>query len=487
MALAPLLWMYLRSVWGEEGFSLASYEALFSNTIVWNSFGNSLFLAFWVALATSVVGTILGFLFVKSDILFVKVSMVLLLTPLLVPPYIVAFAWYAVLGHHPLLFGFWGTFWVLFSVYLPIPMLMSMLFLRQIHPHLEEMASLYTDFWGIVKGVLFPLILPVFVFSFLLVFMLSFGEFSVANFLRYPVFSTVSFTEFSAFYDFDGATAATLPLVGLALVVMWILKKSSTTFSFKSAGRVKQYDLGVYLLPLTLLVVFLVGFIMIVPFGALIARVGRWESFVLAWDKAIVPLSHTLLYATLGASVLLFFGFLMALMLEKKRFLWLDGVLLFLFLVPFSVIAIGLIQLYNTPYTNFIYASPLILLFAYLAKYLFVSTKIVQAKLSQIPPSLREAAVLSGAGWFDMIRYILIGLSLESLALAWLVGFLFVLRESTMTMLLYPAGWESLSVSIFTLMANGNPEVIAGLCVIMIGMTLLPLAWVWWLWERSPS
>jgi iron(III) transport system permease protein len=46
-------------------------------------------------------------------------------------------------------------------------------------------------------------------------------------------------------------------------------------------------------------------------------------------------------------------------------------------------------------------------------------------------------------------------------------------------MLVYPAGRETLPVRIFTLMANGSPELIAALCIIMIAATLLPIGILW--------
>jgi iron(III) transport system permease protein len=48
-------------------------------------------------------------------------------------------------------------------------------------------------------------------------------------------------------------------------------------------------------------------------------------------------------------------------------------------------------------------------------------------------------------------------------------------------MLVYPAGHETLPVRIFTLMANGSPQLIAALCMIMITATLLPAGILWML------
>jgi iron(III) transport system permease protein len=58
---------------------------------------------------------------------------------------------------------------------------------------------------------------------------------------------------------------------------------------------------------------------------------------------------------------------------------------------------------------------------------------------------------------------------------AWLVAYIFCLRDLGITMMVYPPGHDTLPVRIFTLMANGAPSLIAALCVILIAATVLPL------------
>jgi len=62
-----------------------------------------------------------------------------------------------------------------------------------------------------------------------------------------------------------------------------------------------------------------------------------------------------------------------------------------------------------------------------------------------------------------------------------MIGLIFSLRETTITMLVYPPGYETLPVYTMTQMANGDPKLIAALCLFMIAMVLLPLgiAGVW--------
>ena len=46
-----------------------------------------------------------------------------------------------------------------------------------------------------------------------------------------------------------------------------------------------------------------------------------------------------------------------------------------------------------------------------------------------------------------------------------LIAYIFCLRGTGITMLVYPPGCDTLPVRIFTLMANGAPDLIAAACV----------------------
>jgi iron(III) transport system permease protein len=66
-------------------------------------------------------------------------------------------------------------------------------------------------------------------------------------------------------------------------------------------------------------------------------------------------------------------------------------------------------------------------------------------------------------------------LTKRALASGWLIAYIFCLRDTGITMLVYPPGYDTLPVRIFTLMANGAPPLIAVACVLMIAATVLPL------------
>jgi iron(III) transport system permease protein len=148
-----------------------------------------------------------------------------------------------------------------------------------------------------------------------------------------------------------------------------------------------------------------------------------------------------------------------------------------------TVIGIGLISLWNRPITNAIYASPAIIILGYLAQYAVLPTRMTAAILQRIPPSLEQAAQLCGASWFMTLQHIVAPLAKRGLIGAWIIGYIFCLRDLGITLVVYPPGFDTLPVRILTLMANAAPSLISALCIILIAVTLLPL-FLWVLWQN---
>jgi len=498
IGLLPLLSMLGSSLFVDGHFTLSSYREVLRSSQQWTLMGHSLLLSTLVTLSTIAVGVPLGLLFEKTDLPFRRLMTLLFTIPLLIPPYIFAVSWSDLLTSGSfaglflgeswimkadgLLFGLPGCTFVLFSIYLPIPMLLTIASLRSLNPRLEEAARLVTDWRGVLTGVTLPLISPTVALSAILVFLLTLAEFTVANYLRYDVYAAETFIQFSAFYDFGAATAAALPLLGMTLLLLWVEAHFLRDKTYRLRPNVEESErspitLGKWRIRLFVPVALTALLIVIIPILTLLIESAGMANYVEAVDRAGGSLLRSLLYALIGATLLTLIGFLIGYLIEKrvlKLWRWVDSVTIFLFALPGTLLGIGLISLWNTPWTNFIYTTPLIIILGYLAKYSALSSRITITQLAQISPSMEEAAQMAGAGWFRRMALIVVPLSRYGLITAWLVSYIFVLRDTGITMLVYPPGYETLPVRIFTLMANGSSQLVAALCILMIAITILP-------------
>jgi len=506
----PVFSMLIKSVFVDGRFSLAPYGGLLTSAHQWTLMGHSLALSALVTVLTVAFGVPLGMLLGKTDLPWRKFLTVLFVIPLVIPPYIIAVSWFDLLGNEgllvhvlgaatvrtttDLLFGLPGCVFVLFSIFLPIPMLLTMIFLRTIDPRLEEAGRLVSNWRGVLGGITIPLILPGVLLSAMLVFLLSFGEFSVPNFLRYDVFPVESFTQFSAFYNFKAATAAAVPLAAVTLILLLVeaVFLRERTYQIRPAPQIDHFlriALGARRKWL-LAVVAAGGFVMvIVPIVVLVIQSAGLDAYAEALNRAGDSLLRSLVYGVIGATLLTILGFFTGYLIQTKGLRYwraVDSLSIFLFALPGTVIGIGLISLWNTPWTNFVYSTPMIIILGYLAKYTALTSRISVTQLAQIPPSMTEAAQVAGAGWFRRMGFIVAPLARRGLLAGWLVGYIFSLRDTGITMLVYPAGHETLPVRIFTLMANGSPQLIAALCLVMIAATLLPVGILWTILNLMP-
>jgi iron(III) transport system permease protein len=152
-----------------------------------------------------------------------------------------------------------------------------------------------------------------------------------------------------------------------------------------------------------------------------------------------------------------------------------DSLTVVLFAVPSTVLGIGLVILWNRPATSFIYTTPVILLIGFLAQYSVVTSRASVSALSRIPSSMEDAAQICGAGWIRRIATIIVPMARRGLIAGWLIAYIFCVRDLGISMIAYPPGWDSLPVRTFTLMANGAPELIAALCVLMAAVAFAPV------------
>jgi len=322
----------------------------------------------------------------------------------------------------------------------------------------------------------------------LLIFLLSLGEFGVPLFLRTNVFPVETFTQFSAYYDFGAAAAAAVPLALIALVAifaegLFVEKKTVHVRIGSGHGsgiRMELGESGKWVSAVMWIFAFTTVFMPLLALLGESAAIQAWRTAIAqGWDSIL----RSLVFAAIAASLLTLLGFLTGYLIHVQglgSWRFLDTLTILLFALPSTVIGIGMIGVWNRPFTNFVYASPIILILGYVIQYWVLPSRITLAALSRIPPSMEEAAQVMGVSWTKRITGIVVPLLRRDLGVAWLVAYIFSLRDTGISMLVYPPGMDPLTVRIFTLMANGEPAMIAALCVLLVIVSLVPFGTIQW-------
>ncbi len=498
LGLSPLVDIFAQSLFVDGRLSFDLFTNLFASAQTRHLLITSVSLAGLVTFLSLLVGLPLGVILGKSDVPGRPFLTMLFTIPLLIPPYVEAVAWFHLLGRQGLLsrwlaggdwksgsdflFSLGGCIWILFVCYMPILVLLTIAFVRSVNPRLEEAALLAAKWPRILSRITLPLILPGIILGLLLIFLLSLGEFGVPLFLRINVFPVETFTQFSAYYDFGAAAATAVPLALIVLIAIFaeglFLERKTVHVRIGSQegsgvrtglGRFEKFEAAV---------IWSFAFIIvIIPFLALLTESAGLHAWRTAMNQGWDSILRSVVFAAIAASLLTFLGFLTGYMIHVqglRSWRFLDVLTILLSALPSTVIGIGMIGVWNRPFTNFVYATPIILILGYIIQYWVLPSRITLAALSRIPNSMEEAAQVIGVSWPKRMSGIIAPLVRRDLAVAWLVAYIFCIRDTGISMLVYPPGTDPLTVRIFTLMANGEPAMIAALCVSLVVISLVP-------------
>ncbi|NOX46154.1 MAG: iron ABC transporter permease [Chlorobi bacterium] len=478
--LLPLVSLVFSSLFVEGEFTLANFSGVFQRSILL-SILNSVIISTLVSLISVVVGCCFAFLFTKTDLPFKKTLFFLLLLPLLLPPYIVTVAWTDVwlfLGiSKKLVYGLPAVVFILSTIYVPLATFIISGSLKNISASIEEAGLMMTDYKILFLEIILPLIRPALFSSFILIFILTISEFAVPAYLSVNVFTTEIFTQFTAFYNYSSAISYALILTAICLLLILPENYYLSQAPFVSFGKKSFRQLTISLKNKSIWLIIGFAYIIFVVFLPITMLVAQWLSsdnisFFGIVELLLPALKDSLLLSFLGAMLVTFLGFSFALMSVKYKIKAIDSILLFVFAIPAIVTGIALVKFYNTPMLNFVYGTSLIIIVAFVARFLFVSQKIISGGLLQIPDSFREAAILMGASPFYTFRKITFPLLADALFTSFFVILIFCVAELTTVIMVYPPGTSLLPVRIFTLMANAPQATISGMCLVALLFTL---------------
>lgn len=511
LGLLPVLLLMSPGLLGSGSIRLFDLIRLLATPQKFVLLGSSLEIAFFTTLLALLIGIPLGFVLGRTNFPGRTFWGIIFLIPLVLPPYILAVAWGRILGRDGWLASLGGPtaaevasnflhsrgglICVLFTCYMPVVMACTVTFLRMVNPRLEEAARLTASWPCVLYKITWPIIRPgVFLFA-LLVFLQSLGELAVPLFLHVDVFPVETFVQFAVQYDFRAAAFAASPLIIITLIIIvleyrFLLKQAIQLHLGSSRHERPQIHLRGKKQGICLFTVSILGAgLVILPLSQLAWESASLNAWKMAWMWGKDSLLRSMEYAAVSACIMTFFGFLGATVL-RKRVEWvgraLDALLLLLFVLPGTVHGVGLILFWNRPWTNFIYGTPLILVIGFVIQYNVLPTRMILGTLSRLPPSMEEAAQMSGAKWLRRHWKIVFPLCLPGISAGWITAFIFCLRDSGLSMIVCPPGQETLTARIFTLMANGAPSLIAALCLLLVFSILLPMGLILlWLGRRG--
>jgi len=507
----PLSLVVVKSFSSEAGFTFENYVKIFSESANLKAFWNSIWVSSLSTLICVAVGTILAMLVVRTDIPGKSWLRMLLLLPYGIPPFIGAMAWAQLFGPvgyvsklYMTLTGATSAPWNIYSaagvvlvlaVYqFPVVFITVSGALGKIDTSLEEAARMSgAGPFRTLIDVTMPLITPAITASALLAFVGCISNFGIPALLgfraRFFVLTTKIYSALSI-PDMPLATAMAVILAitsGIPLILERRLERGQSRYTVIAGKSVRPQtmSLGGWRIPVFIIVVLVSLFAGVVPlismlltsflkyWGAPLNLANMTTShykYILDLPMASRAFRNSLFLAVSAATITMAVGALVSYMSVRAKIKGaktLDFVGTIPYAVPCTMVAIAMILAWSRP-PVMLYGTIWVILAAYLVRYMPFSIRTTNATLQQVHVSLEEAARVSGAGWTQTMRDIVMPLIKPGLIAGWILVFMPALRELTMSVLLWSQGAETIGVVIYNMQDAGYTQIAAALSTIVL-------------------
>jgi len=355
--------------------------------------------------------------------------------------------------------------------------------------------------WRILVTIVLPLLRPHFIAAGALAFVAAVGNFGIPALLGMPVnyltLPTLIYRRLSSFGTSVIGDAAALSIlialiagVGVILAAL-ALRRGAARFA-RGAPVDGVWPLGRCRLATGVVLWLVIALVLILPVLSLLAAAlvptygmkltpatATLDNFVevlVRQDVTVRAFRNSFLFALIAAALLALLAVPLAHALDRRMGAArrpLEALLEIPYALPGVVLAIACILLFLKPIPLLgvsIYATPFIILFAYLARFLPMALKAPSAAVSQLPPEQEEAARICGARFGRRLRTIVFPAILPAAAAGGLLVFLTAFNELTVSALLWSSGTETLGVALFSLEEAGLISAAAAIAVSAIAV-----------------
>ena len=445
---------------------------------------NSIILIFGTGLLTFTIGTSSAWIISRYTFRYKKIIEWLLFMPLAIPSYIVAYTYVGLIGNGGTFieilrdFGFsvirvemmniYGLIWVLsFSLY-PYVYAGTRTIFQSYPSQLKHTASLL----GVSNkkyffSVALPLASPAIIGGLFLVFMEVLNDYGAAKYYGVSTFTTGIFRTWTALEDLQSSIYLSAILVILVFILVLIVKwlrgrrsynltqtntnQKSTDNRVKISGLKKILYLGILLIPI--LFGFILPLIQLVIWGI--------QTFDSMFNNDLIILGLESL--SLGLSTALLVVFLACLLIYHSKWNYLKRFNIFSkiatlgYVIPGAIIGVGIIRTsksltdlfsfqFDFEIGHLVYNSILVLIYAYLFRFIAVAYNSIEGNTLKIGNNLSESSYLLGYGKIKTFFKIDFPLLRSALLSSFILVLIDVMKELPLTLILKPYNLSTLAV-----------------------------------------
>jgi iron(III) transport system permease protein len=475
---------------------------------------NTFWLVIGVAIGTVVLGVSLGWLMAMYEFPGRKIFNWALLLPMAIPAYVLAFVFIGLLDFtgpvqswlreifgssnwFPRIRSTGGVVLVMsLALYPYVYLLARNAFVTQGKRAMEAAQALGHSRRSGFFRVALPMARPWIVGGVMLALMETLADFGTVSVFNYDTFTTAIYKTWYGMFSLDAASqlASLLVVIVFALLILEQLSRSRMRYTqagrHQENGRRQLNGLAAWAACLYATLVVMVAFV--IPLVQLL--LWAMNVFEVDFDSRYLGfLQHSLILAGLAAIITAVAALLLSYAARRNRDMttrisvriatigyalpgpvlavgvfvaiaWLDRFLLQT-LQPFMGIEAGML----------LQGSVLIMLVAYMARFLAVGFSPVDSAMQRLPLSLDDVSRTLGVNSLVMLKRVHAPILRGGMVAALILVFVDVMKEMPITLMTRPFGWDTLAVRIFEMTSEGEWERAALPSVTLVLVGLLPI------------
>lgn len=501
-----------------------------SGANLWGPLKNSLVVGIFTVIVSVPLGSVLGWLMVRSDIPGKKLLGMLVVIPYMIPSWCKALSWLAVFRNKTS-----GSLGFLAGLGIPIPdwlaygpvaivLCMSLHYyafsyihvssaLRSINSELEEMGEICgANKVQILKSITLPLVLPSILSAVVMTLSKAIGTYGVAANLGSRIGYFTLATKMKTFIN--GAPQAagyamSLVLIGLAALIIFSnqriigVRKSYATIGGKG-GRSNEMHLGKAKVPLMVFLVAFLFFAMVAPMFVLVMETfqvttgngyGLSNLTLYNWigtvDEAQVYTNYpgifqnkefggavwnTIRLTFIGSIITAFCGQFLGYISTRGRGKWYGSATEQLVFVPYLMSGVAFSSMYVAMFSQprlgglipSLYGTFTLIVLTSVVKHFPFASRSGTANMMQIAVELEEAADINGANFWQRMGKIVLPLAKNGFISGFMLTFISIAKELDLIIIMMDKHTQTMSYLAFTYSQEGYNQMADAISVCVL-------------------
>ena len=448
---------------------------------------NSAILIFGTGLLTFTIGTYAAWIVSKYSFRYKKIIEWLLFMPLAIPSYIVAYSYVGLFGNGGTfikifsnlgialdrieMMNIYGLIWVLsFSLY-PYVYAGTRTIFQSFPSQLKHTASLL----GVSKrkyffSIALPLASPAIIGGLFLVFMEVLNDYGAAKYYGVSTFTTGIFRTWTALEDLQSSIYLSAVLVVLVFILVLIVKwlRGRRSYNFKPTNTNQKNENNRYKLSGLKGILYLGILIVPILFGFILPLIQLviWgiQTFDSMFNNDLMVLGLESLMLGLSTALLVVFLACLLIYLSKwnyfKKFNVFSKIATLGYVIPGAIIGVGIIRTsksltdlfsfqYNIEIGHLLYNSLLVLIYAYVFRFIAVAYNSIEGNTLKLSKNLSESSYLLGYGKIKTFFKIDFPLLKNALISSFILVLIDVMKELPLTLILKPYNLSTLAIKAY--------------------------------------